>query len=74
MTLLVVIGIIWFVCAVFNYGVAFAYFQGMFPASAKEYKNCDRALALFLMGMGPFGTPGALLLCTGRLQYGWRLR
>lgn len=52
-TYFVLLGILYLVCCVISYGVAFAYFQREYPLQAqKEYKN-DKAFAIKVSLFGP---------------------
>ena len=67
---LTLILVIWLLCALYTYGVTFAYFQGEYP---KLDKASDRQFALAYSLFGPLTAIIATFL-SGFLKHGWRLR
>jgi hypothetical protein len=62
----------WLPCAVFNYGAAFAYFQGEYPISAESCRIFDIAASILMALTGPYGT--LAILIAAHPWHGWRVR
>jgi len=69
---LVVLIVVWIVCAVFNCGVVFTHRKRTQPGHKKDTILKIMLAMFFFAAIGPIGT---IIILSGpdRLKYGWRL-
>ena len=64
--------LVWIVCAVFNYGLVFAHFQGTYTMIAKKYYYNDMVYAIFVSLFGPIALIMTFIVLD--IKQGWRYK